>query len=88
MTETRDRDESEDTTASVPETTEGAPHHVHPPPAAVPAGHDTAHRISDHPEQGRELLRNGDVGFDATGELFPDGHGLAPHQTLALSAVT
>lgn len=35
-----------------------------------------------HPEQGWNLLCNGTIVFDDTGELLPDGSVVAPQRTL------
>jgi uncharacterized protein DUF5999 len=43
---------------------------------------DTAvpHIVAAHPEQGWNLLCNGVIVFDDTGELLPDGRVVAPHR--------
>ncbi|MEU4981768.1 DUF5999 family protein [Streptomyces sp. NPDC021969] len=38
----------------------------------------TAHVVAAHPEQGWNLLCDGTVVFDDTGELLPDGRVVAP----------
>ena len=45
--------------------------------AAVP------HVVAAHPEQGWNLLCNGAIVFDDTGELLPDGRVVAPHRVPA-----
>ena len=49
------------------------------PPAEAP-DHDAARVVSHHPEQGWNLLCNGVVVFDDTGELLPSGVAVAPHR--------
>lgn len=53
------------------------------PPASAP-DHDAARVISAHPEQGWNLLCNGVVVFDDTGELLPDRQVVAPHRPRCL----
>jgi hypothetical protein len=36
--------------------------------------------VAAHPEQGWNLLCNGAIVFDDTGELLPDGRVVAPHR--------
>jgi hypothetical protein len=43
----------------------------------------TAHIVAAHPEQGWNLLCDGTIVFDDTGELRPDGRVLAPHRVPA-----
>jgi hypothetical protein len=38
------------------------------------------HIVAAHPEQGWNLLCNGAIVFDDTGELLPDGRVVAPHR--------
>ncbi|MFE2053110.1 DUF5999 family protein [Streptomyces sp. NPDC059459] len=38
----------------------------------------TAHVVAAHPEQGWNLLCDGTIVFDDTGELLPDGRVVAP----------
>ncbi|MFC3574757.1 DUF5999 family protein [Streptomyces yaanensis] len=38
------------------------------------------HVVAAHPEQGWNLLCNGAIVFDDTGELLPDGSVVAPHR--------
>jgi hypothetical protein len=59
--------------------------HWPPCPAADAEDHTAARVVADHPEQGWSLLCNGVVVFDDTGELFPDGHAMAPHRARPLS---
>ncbi|GAA1268095.1 hypothetical protein Psi02_10000 [Planotetraspora silvatica] len=47
-------------------------------PAANATDHTAACVVCAHPEQGWSLLCNGVVLFDDSGELFPDGHAVAP----------
>jgi hypothetical protein len=49
-----------------------------PEPEAV--DHDAARIVAAHPEQGWNLLCNGVVVFDDTGELMPDGSCVEPHR--------
>jgi hypothetical protein len=56
-------------------------------PGANAEDHTAARVVSSHPEQGWSLLCNGVVVFDDTGELFPDGHCIAPHRARGLSVV-
>jgi hypothetical protein len=62
-----------------------AEHHTicqHEPPCPQPDDLDreAARIIAAHPEQGWNLLCNGVVVFDDTGELLPDGRVIAPHR--------
>jgi len=41
------------------------------------------HVVAAHPEQGWNLLCNGAIVFDDTGELLPDGRIVAPHRVPA-----
>ncbi|MFJ4892539.1 MULTISPECIES: DUF5999 family protein [unclassified Streptomyces] len=41
------------------------------------------HIVSAHPEQGWNLLCNGAIVFDDSGELLPDGSVVAPHRMFA-----
>ncbi|MEU4167666.1 DUF5999 family protein [Streptomyces sp. NPDC026665] len=43
----------------------------------------TPHIVSAHPEQGWNLLCNGAIVFDDSGELLPDGSVVAPHRVFA-----
>ncbi|GAA5011214.1 MULTISPECIES: DUF5999 family protein [Streptomyces] len=38
------------------------------------------HIVAAHPEQGWNLLCNGAIVFDDSGELLPDGSVVAPHR--------
>ena len=49
-------------------------------PSADASDHDAARVISHHPEQGWNLLCNGVVVFDDTGELLPDRKVVDPHR--------
>lgn len=55
-------------------------HQPHCPSSEGP-DRDAARIVSSHPEQGWNLLCNGVVTFDDTGELLPDGQVIAPHRT-------
>ncbi|MGI5141987.1 MULTISPECIES: DUF5999 family protein [unclassified Streptomyces] len=57
--------------------------HLPPCPSADRPDHDTAVVVSAHPEQGWNLLCNGTIVFDNTGELLPDGRTVAPLRTTA-----
>lgn len=54
----------------------------HQPSCPLPDDLDreAARIIAAHPEQGWNLLCNGVVVFDDTGELLPDGRVIAPHR--------
>ncbi len=54
--------------------------HLPPCPAADASDHDAARIVAFHPEQGWELLCNGVIAFEDTGELLPDGTVVAPHR--------
>ncbi|MFI0510159.1 hypothetical protein RKD19_002146 [Streptomyces canus] len=41
------------------------------------------HIVAGHPEQGWNLLCNGAIVFDDTGELLPDGRVVAPRRVPA-----
>lgn len=43
----------------------------------------TAHIVAAHPEQGWNLLCDGTIVFDDSGELLPDGRVVAPHRVPA-----
>ena len=43
----------------------------------------TPHIVAAHPEQGWNLLCNGAIVFDDSGELLPDGSVIAPHRVFA-----
>ncbi len=54
---------------------------AHCPTADSPDHHDAV-IVSAHPEQGWNLLCNGTIVFDGTGELLPDGRIVGPLRTL------
>jgi hypothetical protein len=54
------------------------PHDPGCPDAQAP-DRDAARIIAPHPEQGWNLLCNGVVVFDDTGELLPGGAAVDPH---------
>ncbi len=54
--------------------------HRPPCPTADSTDREAARILSAHPEQGWNLLCNGVVCFDDTGELLPDGRPIAPHR--------
>ena len=60
--------------------------HTPPCPAPSAPGHEAAHTIVNHPEQGWSLLCNGVVIFEDTGELLPGGAFIAPHRPTDLAA--
>lgn len=47
-------------------------------PQAAAADHDAARVVAAHPEQGWNLLCNGVVVFEDTGEILPNGAVRAP----------
>jgi hypothetical protein len=47
-------------------------------PTADSPDHQAAVIVSAHPEQGWNLLCNGTIVFDDTGELLPDGRIVSP----------
>lgn len=49
-------------------------------PSADAPDHDAARMVRSHPEQGWNLLCNGVVVFEDTGELLPDGRTVPPHR--------
>jgi uncharacterized protein DUF5999 len=49
-------------------------------PSADAPDRDAAHAVARHPEQGWNLLCNGVLVFDDTGELLPDGRVIDPHR--------
>jgi hypothetical protein len=55
-------------------------------PAANAPDHAAA-RLASRPEQGWNLLCNGTVVFDDTGELSPDGHFSSPRRCHEPAAV-
>lgn len=44
------------------------------------ADSNAPHIVAAHPEQGWNLLCNGAIVFDDSGELLPDGSVVAPHR--------
>ena len=60
--------------------------HWPPCPSADSPDHDAAVIVRAHPEQGWNLLCNGTIVFDDTGELLPDGRAVAPQRTTAPAA--
>ena len=54
--------------------------HQPPCPRADAVDHDAARVVRRHPEQGWNLLCNGVVVFEDTGELLPDGRVVPPHR--------
>ena len=49
-------------------------------PQAEAVDHDAARIVASHPEQGWNLLCNGVIVFEDTGELMPDGSSVEPHR--------
>ncbi|WP_055532316.1 DUF5999 family protein [Streptomyces graminilatus] len=49
-------------------------------PAADSPDHDAAVIVAAHPEQGWNLLCNGTIVFDDTGELQADGRAVGPQR--------
>ncbi|MFI1732786.1 DUF5999 family protein [Streptomyces acidicola] len=49
-------------------------------PSVDRPGSDVAHIVAFHPEQGWNLLCNGAIVFDDTGEIQPDGSVVAPRR--------
>jgi hypothetical protein len=62
--------------------------HLPPCPSADAADRDAAVAVASHPEQGWNLLCNGVLVFDDTGELLPDGSVIAPHRPDAHSHIS
>ncbi|MER7720379.1 DUF5999 family protein [Streptomyces flaveolus] len=52
-------------------------------PSCPAADSPAAHVVAAHPEQGWNLLCDGGIVFDDTGELLPDGRAVAPHRVPA-----
>ena len=46
-------------------------------PQAEAVDHDAARIVASHPEQGWNLLCNGVIVFEDTGELMPDGRSVS-----------
>jgi hypothetical protein len=55
-------------------------HHEPACPDARAVDHDAARIVASHPEQGWNLLCNGVIVFEDTGELMPDGSPIEPHR--------
>ncbi|MER5396489.1 DUF5999 family protein [Streptomyces sp. NPDC002599] len=51
--------------------------------SSCPSADAAAHIVAAHPEQGWNLLCNGAIVFDDSGELLPDGSVIAPHRVFA-----
>jgi hypothetical protein len=49
-------------------------------PSDTAPDHAAARAVASHPEQGWNLLCNGVVVFDDTGELIPTGGSTPPHR--------
>jgi hypothetical protein len=49
-------------------------------PSADSSDHEAALIVASHPEQGWNLLCNGVLVFDDTGDLLPDGRIVNPHR--------
>ena len=49
-------------------------------PSCPAADANAPHVVAAHPEQGWNLLCNGAIVFDDTGELLPDGRIVTPHR--------
>lgn len=62
------------------------PHHPPCPPADA-ADRDAARTVASHPEQGWNLLCNGVVCFDDTGDLLPDGRIVTPRRPESTQAI-
>jgi Family of unknown function (DUF5999) len=56
--------------------------HVPHCPAADDSDREAARVVAAHPEQGWNLLCNGVVAFDDTGDLLPNGTVVEPHRSL------
>jgi hypothetical protein len=54
--------------------------HQPPCPHSDAVDHDAARIVASHPEQGWNLLCNGVIVFEDTGELMPDGRSVEPHR--------
>jgi hypothetical protein len=57
--------------------------HVPRCPSAAAPDHAAARIVAAHPEQGWNLLCNGVVVFDDTGEILPTSQPVAPHRHAA-----
>jgi hypothetical protein len=58
--------------------------HVPHCPSSDAADRDAARIIASHPEQGWNLLCNGVVSFEDTGDLLPDGRMISPAPRIPL----
>lgn len=56
-------------------------------PSADRPDRDAAHVVAFHPEQGSNLLCNGAIVFDDTGEILPDGR-VIPLVRMPLDSLT
>jgi Family of unknown function (DUF5999) len=56
-------------------------------PSAAAPDHAAARIVAFHPEQGWNLLCNGVIAFDDTGELLPDGRLTPPHRPEPVRAI-
>ncbi|MFH8635515.1 DUF5999 family protein [Streptomyces goshikiensis] len=54
--------------------------HAPPCPPAEDQCRGSAVIVASHPEQGWNLLCNGVLDFEDTGQLLPDGRCVAPHR--------
>jgi hypothetical protein len=54
--------------------------HQSPCRYSVAVDHDAAKIVASHPGQGWNLLCNGAIVFEDTGELLPDGRPIEPHR--------
>jgi len=61
--------------------------HQPPCPSSDASDHDAARVVAYHPEQGWNLLCNGVVVFEDTGELLPDGQVVQPRRPSMPAAV-
>ncbi|MFI6333506.1 DUF5999 family protein [Streptomyces sp. NPDC050535] len=52
-------------------------------PSSPSADGNAQHIVAAHPEQGWNLLCDGAIVFDDTGELHPDGSVIAPRRAFA-----
>ncbi|WP_042371108.1 DUF5999 family protein [Streptacidiphilus neutrinimicus] len=55
-------------------------------PSADSPDREAAVIVASHPEQGWNLLCNGVLVFEDTGEILPDGRAVAPRRALAGAA--
>ncbi|WP_331718666.1 DUF5999 family protein [Streptomyces sp. NBC_00289] len=55
-------------------------------PTADSPDREAARVVASHLEQGWNLLCNGAIVFDDTGELLPDGQIVAPHRPASANA--